>query len=235
MCRLCYERGRSSGPGPRRHQSSTVVEVLVSVGAQVAVDDPLITLESEKASMDIPSTAAGTVASIAVKKGQEVSSGTVIAIVTSAKSEAAPEKAAAPAPRRRPPLAQARAAGGRNARSAGCRRRRMPKQRRPRSPRKGHPQRRPLRRRARSRGPRLGSRRLYGGLPRRRLGAQGHAHRTLADARRGVPQRGLHSVKGALARSESDRGCGRHVRRGHRVRAAGDRSRTLACLEESRS
>ena len=69
-------------------KAATVVEVLVSVGAQVAVDDPLITLESEKASMDIPSSAAGTVASIAVKKGQEVSSGTVIAIVTSAKSEA---------------------------------------------------------------------------------------------------------------------------------------------------
>jgi dihydrolipoamide dehydrogenase len=77
-------------------KAATVVEVLISVGAQVAVDDPLITLESEKASMDIPSTAAGTVASIAVKKGQEVSSGTVIAIVTSAKSEAAPEKKTAP-------------------------------------------------------------------------------------------------------------------------------------------
>jgi dihydrolipoamide dehydrogenase len=77
-------------------KAATVVEVLISVGAQVAVDDPLITLESEKASMDIPSTAAGTVASIAVKKGQEVSSGTVIAIVTSAKSEAAPGKKTAP-------------------------------------------------------------------------------------------------------------------------------------------
>jgi pyruvate dehydrogenase E2 component (dihydrolipoamide acetyltransferase) len=48
-------------------KAATVVEVLISVGAQVAVDDPLITLESEKASMDIPSSAAGTVASIAVK------------------------------------------------------------------------------------------------------------------------------------------------------------------------
>jgi dihydrolipoamide dehydrogenase len=83
-------------------KAATVVEVLISVGAQVAVDDPLITLESEKASMDIPSTAAGTVASIAVKKGQEVSSGTVIAIVTSAKSEVAPEKKAAPAAKAAP-------------------------------------------------------------------------------------------------------------------------------------
>jgi len=77
-------------------KAATVVEVLVSVGAQIAVDDPLITLESEKASMDIPSSAAGTVKSIAVKKGQEVSSGTVIAVVTSEKSEAASEKKAAP-------------------------------------------------------------------------------------------------------------------------------------------
>ena len=76
-------------------KAATVVEVLISVGAQVAVDDALITLESEKASMDIPSTAAGTVASIAVKKGQEVSSGTVIAIVTSAKTEGAPDPKAA--------------------------------------------------------------------------------------------------------------------------------------------
>ncbi len=60
-------------------KAATVVEVLVAVGAQIRVDDPLITLESEKASMDIPSSAAGTVASIAVKKGQEVSSGTLIA------------------------------------------------------------------------------------------------------------------------------------------------------------
>jgi len=103
-------------------KAATVVEVLISVGAQIAVDDPLITLESEKASMDIPSTAAGTVQSIAVKKGQEVSSGSVIAIVTSEQGEAAadtkavpdkkaaPAKAASPAPaatRKNPPAAPA--------------------------------------------------------------------------------------------------------------------------------
>jgi dihydrolipoamide dehydrogenase len=95
-------------------KAATVVEVLISVGAQVAVDDPLITLESEKASMDIPSTAAGTIASIAVKKGQEVSSGTVIAIVTSAKSEAAPGKKAAPDEKVAP---EAKAAGDEKAAS----------------------------------------------------------------------------------------------------------------------
>jgi dihydrolipoamide dehydrogenase len=74
----------------------TVVEVLVKVGSAVRVDDPLITLESDKASMDIPSTVAGTVTSIAVNKGQEVSKGTVIAIVT-AQESTAEEKPATPA------------------------------------------------------------------------------------------------------------------------------------------
>jgi dihydrolipoamide dehydrogenase len=63
-------------------KAATVVEVLVTVGAEVRVDDPLITLESEKASMDVPSSAAGKVASIAVKKGQEVSTGTLIATLS---------------------------------------------------------------------------------------------------------------------------------------------------------
>ena len=97
-------------------KAATVVEVLISVGAQVAMDDALITLESEKASMDIPSSAAGTVKSIAVKKGQEVSSGAVIAIVTSAQSEAAPDarapEKAAPAERQRPAPAEKAAPAG---------------------------------------------------------------------------------------------------------------------------
>ena len=93
-------------------KAATVVDVLVSVGAEIRVDDALITLESEKASMDIPSSVAGTIASIAVKKGQEVSSGTVIATLTTTKSEAAPgEKArkAPPAKSAPPPAAAAEA------------------------------------------------------------------------------------------------------------------------------
>jgi dihydrolipoamide dehydrogenase len=74
-----------------------VVDVLVAPGAEIRVDDPLITLESEKASMDVPSTVAGKVASIAVKKGQQVSVGVVIATVEVA-DKAAPASAPAPAP-----------------------------------------------------------------------------------------------------------------------------------------
>src|SRR5271169_29480 len=58
-----------------------VLEVLVKKGARVAVDDPLITLESEKASMDVPSPVSGVIESIAIKQGDEVSSGALIAMV----------------------------------------------------------------------------------------------------------------------------------------------------------
>jgi pyruvate/2-oxoglutarate dehydrogenase complex dihydrolipoamide acyltransferase (E2) component len=54
----------------------TVVEVLVRTGAKIAVDDPLITLESDKASMDVPSPVSGVINSIEIKKGDEVSTGT---------------------------------------------------------------------------------------------------------------------------------------------------------------
>ena len=58
-----------------------VIEVHVSVGDAVAVEDPLITLETDKASMDVPATAAGTVASVEVAQGDRVSEGSLIATV----------------------------------------------------------------------------------------------------------------------------------------------------------
>ena len=56
-----------------------VIEVLVKPGDTINVDSPLITLETEKATMDVPATAAGKVKSVAVKKGDRVSKGSVIA------------------------------------------------------------------------------------------------------------------------------------------------------------
>jgi dihydrolipoamide dehydrogenase len=77
-----------------------VLEVLVRKGAKVAVEDPLITLESEKASMDVPSPVGGVIDSVAIKKGDEVSSGTLIATVQVSEAPAAaspaPNPAAAP-------------------------------------------------------------------------------------------------------------------------------------------
>jgi len=57
----------------------SVVEVLVKAGDSVEVDTPLITLETEKATMDVPSTAAGKVSALLVKAGDKVRKGSVIA------------------------------------------------------------------------------------------------------------------------------------------------------------
>jgi dihydrolipoamide dehydrogenase len=74
-----------------------VLDVLVKKGDKVAVEDPLITLESDKAAMDVPSPVGGVINSIAIKKGDAVSSGTLIATVES-DAAAAPAPVAAPAP-----------------------------------------------------------------------------------------------------------------------------------------
>lgn len=55
-----------------------VTEILVAVGDEVAVEDPLVALESEKATMEVPSPQAGTVASIAVSVGDAVSEGALL-------------------------------------------------------------------------------------------------------------------------------------------------------------
>ena len=56
-----------------------VIEILVRPGDVVEVDAPLITLETDKASMDVPSTLAGTVTEVLVTKGSRVSRDTLIA------------------------------------------------------------------------------------------------------------------------------------------------------------
>src|SRR5436190_23787920 len=61
-----------------------VLEVLVKPGATVAIDDPLVTLSSDKASMDVPSTVAGVVKEIRVKAGGKVDEGDVVVVVESA-------------------------------------------------------------------------------------------------------------------------------------------------------
>jgi dihydrolipoamide dehydrogenase len=56
-----------------------VIDVLVKPGDRVEVDAPLVTLESDKATMDVPATAAGTVVKVHVKAGDKVATGTPIA------------------------------------------------------------------------------------------------------------------------------------------------------------
>ncbi|MGH0033299.1 MAG: dihydrolipoyl dehydrogenase [Myxococcota bacterium] len=85
-----------------------VIEVLVSVGDRVEVESPLITLESDKATMEIPSPAAGVVRELLVAVDQQVSQGTPIAVLEVAE-DAAPEPSE-PEPEEMPePEAQAEA------------------------------------------------------------------------------------------------------------------------------
>lgn len=74
---------------------ASVIEISVKAGDTIAAEQPLITLESDKASMEIPSPAAGVVESISVKVGDEVRTGDLILIL---KGTASSKPAAASAP-----------------------------------------------------------------------------------------------------------------------------------------
>jgi dihydrolipoyl dehydrogenase len=77
----------------------SVVEVLVKVGDAVERDTPLVTLESEKASMDVPSPAPGVIAKILIKPGDKVATGTMIMELEGApqlKAEELPAQRAGP-------------------------------------------------------------------------------------------------------------------------------------------
>jgi len=92
----------------------TVLDVLVTKGTTVGIDDPLITLETEKASMDVPSPVAGVIESIDIKKGDGVVFGTLIATVTlidaAAAAGAVASSSATAAPAATPPSGNAPAA-----------------------------------------------------------------------------------------------------------------------------
>lgn len=78
-------------------QDVDIIDVLVAPGDSVALDDPLITLESDKASMDVPSPNAGAVKEVKVSVGDKVSEGDLILLLELAAAEQ--ERAAeAPAP-----------------------------------------------------------------------------------------------------------------------------------------
>ncbi|MET3460539.1 dihydrolipoyl dehydrogenase [Variovorax atrisoli] len=87
-----------------------VIEVLVNVGDTVKAEQSLITVESDKASMEIPSSAAGVVKSLAVKVGDKVSEGSVVLTLEVDGAAAAPAPAAAaPAPAAAAPAPKAAA------------------------------------------------------------------------------------------------------------------------------
>src|ERR1700674_3092868 len=74
-----------------------VIEVLVKPGDKIDKEDSLVTLESDKATMEVPSTQAGTVKEIKVKVGDKVSQGTLIAVLDTAEA-LTPAKAGAQSP-----------------------------------------------------------------------------------------------------------------------------------------
>jgi pyruvate dehydrogenase E2 component (dihydrolipoamide acetyltransferase) len=93
-----------------------VIEVMVKPGDRVEVDTPLITLETEKATMDVPSTAAGVVEKVHVEVGGKVSEGSLVVTLRGegdGAADAAAGAAAAPAAAGGTPAAQAAAAPSR--------------------------------------------------------------------------------------------------------------------------
>ncbi|MFM0000348.1 dihydrolipoyllysine-residue acetyltransferase [Paraburkholderia dipogonis] len=94
-----------------------VIEVLVKAGDTVEKEQSLVTLESDKATMDVPSSAAGVVKEVKVKVGDNVSEGSLIVVLEGAEGGAAapapaPAAAPAPAPSAAPAAAPAPAASG---------------------------------------------------------------------------------------------------------------------------
>ena len=105
----------ASSPGPRAQSAApggdvevvvpdigdfdevAVIEVLVKPGDTVALEQSLVTVESDKASMEIPSSAAGVVKALKVKVGDKVSQGSVLAIVESKAGAISAGAATAPA------------------------------------------------------------------------------------------------------------------------------------------
>lgn len=79
------------------HDGVPVIEVLVKVGDKVEKEQSLITLESDKATMEVPSPFAGTVKEMKLKVGDEVSEGAVIAIIEAVGAADTPSPAPAPA------------------------------------------------------------------------------------------------------------------------------------------
>ena len=125
----------------------SVIEVLVKDGQSIDKETPLITLETEKAAMDVPAPAAGRIAEVKLKQGDKVSEGSLILLLEAGsrrRNRAPPLRlprhrlpaAAAPRQRRRPPRRRP-PRRRRSKRSARLRRSRTPPPRPSRAPRLG--------------------------------------------------------------------------------------------------
>ncbi|WP_255987853.1 dihydrolipoyl dehydrogenase [Chitinolyticbacter albus] len=93
------------------HDNVDVIEVFVSVGDTVAIEQSLITLETDKATMEVPATHAGVIKELKIKVGDKVSEGTVIVVIEATATASAPAPAVAPAPQAAAPAPAPVAAG----------------------------------------------------------------------------------------------------------------------------
>ena len=69
-----------------------IIEVLVKVGDHIKKDDPIVTLESDKSSVEVPSTIAGKITELNIKVGDKVSKGSLLARVEESSSDVQPKK-----------------------------------------------------------------------------------------------------------------------------------------------
>ncbi|NUS38640.1 MAG: hypothetical protein HOQ02_06405, partial [Lysobacter sp.] len=85
------------------HEDVPVIELLVAVGDTIKADQGLVTLESDKATMEVPAPFGGVVRELKVKVGDTVSQGVVVALMEADEGAAAasPQPAQAPAPPQR--------------------------------------------------------------------------------------------------------------------------------------
>jgi len=79
-------------------EDAEVIEVCVAVGDRVELEQSLVVLESDKASMEVPAEQAGTVLEVLVKEGDNLAEGAPLVVIETDAAAAAPEPAAAPAP-----------------------------------------------------------------------------------------------------------------------------------------
>jgi dihydrolipoamide dehydrogenase len=89
-----------------------VIEVLVKPGDAVAAEDSLVTLESDKATMDVPSPVAGTVKEVHVKVGDKLSQGSLVLVLETAAAAPSPQPVAAGGAASTAPTAKLAPAGG---------------------------------------------------------------------------------------------------------------------------
>ena len=83
----------------------SVIDILVQDGQQIGKETPLITIETEKAAMDVPAPAAGRVVQVKLKAGDKVSEGSIILTLESVAEAQPPAAVAAPAPAKTPDVA----------------------------------------------------------------------------------------------------------------------------------